>query len=162
MVLKLTRLPIQSVIRTDWEVYSYFLFEYRIELDSFQRKLLVWRELFVWKSMTLKAFGDVKKNPYKQEGPECPNSLTWVSLSLVYSKRLWFLFVENECFQMTGLRFKNSVIQAFGAMCWCLAQIKSMLYSIIDLGKGGEGARGGVGLLDRCKIRWCLSFFFYF
>ena len=28
-----------------------------------------------------------------QEGPDGSNSLTWVSLSLVYSKRLWFLFI---------------------------------------------------------------------
>ena len=43
----------------------------------------------------------------KQEGPY---SLTWVSLSLVYSKRLWFLFIGlcmfkicwKECFRMTG------------------------------------------------------------
>ena len=28
-----------------------------------------------------------------QERPEGPNSLTWVSLSLVYSKSLWFLFI---------------------------------------------------------------------
>ena len=48
--------------------------------------------------------------PIKQEGPEGPYSLTWVSLSLVYFKRLWFLFIQvcmfkicsKECFPITG------------------------------------------------------------
>ena len=60
-----------------------------------------------------------------QEGQEDPNSLTWVSLSILrdygFSLKdyVCLKFVENECFQMTGWRFKNCVIQALGGMWWC-------------------------------------------
>ena len=98
----------------------------------------------------------------KQDDPQCPNSLTWVSLSLVYSKSVCLKFVENECFHMTGWRFKNCVIQVLGGMWWYLAQVKACWLVQYYGGVGVGGGGGGGECLTEARSNDALVFSFIF
>ena len=78
--------------------------------------------------------------------PEC-HCLKCILKDYAFSSKYYvgLKFVEKECFQITGWRFKNCVIQAWGRMWWCLAQIKAC-WLVQYFRPKGMGVGVGVGV----------------
>ena len=112
--------PRFTKVINSWVIHVHLY--YLGSICSIPFRAFIWH-LRAWIHMVLTEC-DQLKSIFKTRGPS--NSLTWVSLSLVYSKRLWFLFIGlrmfkicwKECFwddRLEGARQKYNCMVPY---CW--------------------------------------------